>query len=116
MMPCFYGVLAVGIGALVYGFYLLTKKENMEKHICFRLIELPFYQVLLMKDFDAEELDEEGNNVPKLLIIFFVEPDVKLSIGLGFQTEEERDAAFRDFTTERAQSLVEAQVAAFTGG
>lgn len=67
----------------------------------FRIIELPEYEVLLQKDWD-EETDS-----PTLAVIFYTE-GVMVNQKLGYATEEQRDKAFLEVTSEQAQTMVDA--------
>lgn len=69
------------------------------KEIRFKIIELPDYQVLVMKEWDD---DDE----PRLSFVFFLE-GIKVTQSLGFKTEEALQAAFDKTDAEGAKIMVD---------
>jgi hypothetical protein len=72
------------------------------KIIHFRVIELPYYQVLLTKDFDNEQDDASF-----LVVISFFLENVKVELKLNYKTEEKRDNIFDNTTSEQVQKIVD---------
>lgn len=73
----------------------LTKTKELN----FRIVELEASQVLVMKDFDEDD-------IPLLCIVFFVE-GAKVSQKLGFEDEGKRDYLFESIEDSQVQRIVE---------
>jgi hypothetical protein len=73
----------------------------MKKEINFKIIELPTHQVLVSKDFDAEDDDS-----PIFAVSFFID-GVKATYKFGYAKDSERDKYFNKFDAEQAQKLVD---------
>lgn len=74
----------------------------MQKNIVFRIIDLPTHQVLLTKEIDDIEDEEQ----PIISITFFID-GVKVCQKMGYQTLEKRDEMFNIITQEQAQHTVD---------
>ena len=72
------------------------------KEIKFRIIELPTHQVLLMKDFNNDENDEDAY----LMCFIVFQEGVKMTQTLGYASEEMRDKMFIKVSDEHAQTTV----------
>ena len=72
-----------------------------DKKIYFKIIELPDYQVLISKEQDEKEQDED---VRTLKITFHMD-DVKLNYTLGYD-KEDVDMHFDKFNEKDAQLFV----------
>lgn len=80
----------------------------MSKIVKFRIIELKDYQVLLTKDF--QDLEGEDESCPSLTLTVFLY-EAKFTLSMIFDTEENRDQAFIDFTNKSAQDMINSQLA-----
>lgn len=74
----------------------------MEKY--FKLFELEKYQVLIVRDFEEDEDNEDGRDI--IVVTFFMD-GIKINQTLGYTTEENRDKAFDLFTDELVQKFVD---------
>jgi hypothetical protein len=74
------------------------------KEVNFRIIELPTHQVMLTRDFNSD--NEEDNAKPTIVVAFFIE-GLKISLEMAYESETKRNEMFLSFSDESAQKIVD---------
>lgn len=80
------------------------------KETMFRIIELPTHQILLSKDFDNDDDNEEA---PELLVLTFFLEGIKVSQKFAYSEKEKRDKYFDEFSDETAQKVLDSAIKIF---
>ncbi len=74
----------------------------MQKY--FKIIETDSHQVLVAKDFSHES---DKNDIPFEIVVAFFTDGVKVSFGLGFKEESERDENFDKIDKATVEDMVQ---------
>jgi len=77
------------------------------KEVNFKIVEIPTHQVLLTKDFD-----EDNDDQPLMVVTFFID-GMKVSMKLGYKTEDIRNQMFDEFGETNAQGIVDKIISQF---
>jgi len=77
------------------------------KEVNFKIVEIPTHQVLLTKDFD-----EDNDDQPLMVVSFFID-GMKVSMKLGYKTEDIRNQMFDEFGETNAQGIVDKIISQF---